>query len=149
MRVKESHVEDGFHGRLVEAGEGFPGICWLHLSRGHDSDKNRGENSTIRDIAACKECEKVTISHFVCAHNRYSVTPVVSALPSFNGVIPDVTTRSHQIHFQIPQMAALSAMVQNKDLCFLFSILFNFIFDLCYFPNVANCFHLFPVFVLC
>ena len=41
LRVNESHVEDSFHSRLIEAGEGFPGICWLHLSCGHNSDNSR------------------------------------------------------------------------------------------------------------
>lgn len=41
MGVNESHVEDGFHGGLIEAGEGFPGIRWLHLSRGQNSDNSR------------------------------------------------------------------------------------------------------------
>lgn len=47
--VDESHVEDSFHSGLIEAGEGFPGIRWLHLSRGHNSANRRRRNSVIKD----------------------------------------------------------------------------------------------------
>lgn len=41
MGVYKSHVEDSFHSWLVKAGEGFPGICWLHLSSCNNSDNSR------------------------------------------------------------------------------------------------------------
>ena len=44
MGVNESYVENSFHCGLIEAGEGFPGIRWLHLSRGNNSDNSRYEN---------------------------------------------------------------------------------------------------------
>jgi len=45
MGMNESHVKDSFHSWLIKAGEGFPGIRWLHLSCCHNSDK--AENSVI------------------------------------------------------------------------------------------------------
>lgn len=51
--MNECHVEDGFHRGLIEAGEGFPGICRLHLSCGHNSDKSRYENRIINAQIKC------------------------------------------------------------------------------------------------
>lgn len=41
LRVNEGDVEDCFHSGLIKAGEGFPGIRRLHLSRGHNSVNSR------------------------------------------------------------------------------------------------------------